>query len=409
MRRFLAEKVIPAFAILTLLVLGMTARVHAQDSLEVQDVNVAYNFGQQITFQARLQSLAGISQASVLFRESDEAVTRVGTLALDPDGRAQFTYDTSLNVLPPFSNILFWFQAVLTDGRTRTSSIYNFRYDDNRFPWQQLSDGGVTVHWYEGDGAFGQAALDSARMGLGAIRQLLPSTATDTPLDVYIYSKAQDLQDALFLGGRPWMGGHADPSMGVAMAAIPPGEAQSIEMQTEIPHEMAHILLYRDMGAGYGRLPVWLNEGIASMVEGYPKADYANALSLASKNSSLIPLAGLCDSFPPDSGRAFLAYAESQSFASYLRDTYGSTGLAALIRAYADGLDCELGAARAVGLPLSQLDTRWRESVLGQNVAGAAFRALAPYLLVMVLALAIPLWGALKMVREKRKYERKSG
>ena len=145
------------------------------------------------------------------------------------------------------------------------------------------------------------------------------------------------------------------------------------------------------------------------MVEAYPKADYATALSQASQGGSLVPFTELCDAFPPDSGRAFLAYAESQSFTRYLRDTYGSTGLAALLRAYADGLDCELGAARAVGVPLSQLDTRWREAVLGQNVEGVALRNLAPYLLVMVLALAIPIWGAARMFMQKREYERESG
>jgi hypothetical protein len=192
------------------------------------------------------------------------------------------------------------------------------------------------------------------------------------------------------------------------MVSIPPGDAQSIEMQTEIPHEIAHVMLYRDMGASYNQLPVWLSEGLASLVEAYPKPDYANALMLASQDGSLIPMVELCDAFPLDSGRAFLAYAQSQSFTSFLRDSYGGTGLSALIRAYGDGLDCELGASRAVGIPLSQLDTRWREKVLGQNVAGVAVRNLVPYLIVIFLALVIPFWGIARMLWEKRQYERRS-
>ena len=109
---------------------------------------------------------------------------------------------------------------------------------------------------------------------------------------------------------------------------------------------------------------------------------------------------------PPDAGRAYLAYAQSQSFTRYLRDTYGTPGLTALTKAYTDGLDCELGATRAFGLPLTQLDTRWRESVLGQNVAGVALRNLAPYLLVMGMALVIPLWGVVTMLGAKRRAER---
>jgi hypothetical protein len=117
----------------------------------------------------------------------------------------------------------------------------------------------------------------------------------------------------------------------------------------------------------------------------------------------------LCDPFPRDAGRAYLAYAESDSFVRYLRKTYSSTGLSALIQAYADGLDCELGTTRALGIPLSQLDTHWRETELGQNVAMVALRNMVPYLLALGMALAVPLWGAFSMWRERREYVEQPG
>src|SRR5208283_445419 len=107
-------------------------------------------------------------------------------------------------------------------------------------------------------------------------------------------------------------------------------------------------MLYRSLGDGFNRLPTWLEEGIASMEELYPNPDYANALEVAGKNNSLLSFEDLCASFPADSGRAYLAFAESQSFVRFLRDTYGNTGIVALTKAYADGLDCNLGATRAV-------------------------------------------------------------
>lgn len=393
--------------VMAALLLGRPQQAGAQGGIEVSDVQVVYNFGEQITFQARIQASIGITQASVLFRETNEQATRVEPLVLDQNGAGSFQYNAAQNILPPFSNIVFWFQATLADGSTQTSPIYNFRYDDNRFPWRDTTRDLITVHWYDGDDAFGQSALDSAQAGLNAIGQVVPLTL-DAPLDVYVYSNADDLQGALFLGGKQWVGGHADPAIGVVMVAIAPNLAQGIEMDTEIPHELAHVMLYRNMGGSYSRLPAWLNEGIAAMVERYPKPDYANALTLASQNGSLLPFTDLCASFPPDAGRAYLAYAQSQSFTRYLRDTYGIPGLTALTKAYADGLDCELGATRAFGVPLTQLDTRWRESVLGQNVAGVALRDLAPYLLVMGMALVIPLWGVVTMLSAKRREEREA-
>lgn len=393
-----------ALIVTALSFLGSPQQVRAQEDLAVSDVNVIYNFGEQITFQARVQTSAPIAQASVLFRASKEQVTHVEPLTINSDGTASFRYDAAHNVLAPFSIVMFWFQAALTDGSNHTSPVYYFRYDDNRFPWQQVSEDKITVHWYDGDQAFGQSALDAARAGLNAVSQVLPIQLND-PVDVYVYANADDLQGALYLGGEQWVGGHADPALGVVMTAVTPGDTQNIELETDIPHELAHVMLYRSLGDSYNRLPAWLSEGIASMVELDPKPDYANALSLASKSGTLLPFTDLCASFPTDSGRAFLAYAQSQSFVRYLRDTFGNTGLTALTKAYADGLDCELGATRAVGVPLSQLDARWRESVLGQNVAGVALRNLAPYVLMTGFVFLIPLWGVITMLRNRRRLE----
>lgn len=381
--------------------LGLARPVRGQAGSEVSEVQVQYRFGEEIWFRARIQPSSEIQQVFVLFRQASEDVTRLEVMQTEGDGLFSFRYDARQNVLPPFSTIVFWFQIARADGSTQTSPQYTFRYEDNRFPWQQRQDGGVRVHWYEGDEAFGQAALSAARRGLEAIEQVVP-LSLDAPVDIFIYSTVEDLQSALFLGGQEWVGGHASPALGVALVSIAPGAAQNIEMETKIPHELAHVMLYRTVGEKYNRLPVWLLEGVASMVELYPNPDYANALRLASQNGSLLAIPDLCPAFPPDSGRAFLAYAEAQSFVRYLRDMYGATGLMALTKAYVDGLACEIGATRAVGLSLSQLDVRWRETVLGQNVGGVALRNLTPYLFILVVILIVPLWSAVGVLRKRR-------
>ena len=160
-----------------------------------------------------------------------------------------------------------------------------------------------------------------------------------------------------------------------------------------IPHEMAHVMLYRNVGDGYSMLPVWLNEGIASLSELYPNPDYDQALTIASQDNSLMAINDLCDTFPLDASRAYLAYAESQSFVRFLRDSYGTPALFSLTSAYADGLSCDQGVVRALGTSLVSLDTRWRESVLGQNVAGVFLRNMLPYLGLFVFMLLIPLIG----------------
>ncbi|MGC8857053.1 MAG: peptidase MA family metallohydrolase [Anaerolineae bacterium] len=381
--------------------LGLARPVQGQAGIEVSEVQVQYQFGEEILFRARIQPSSEIQQVFVLFRQATEDVTRLEVMQAEGGDLFSFRYDARQNVLPPFATIVFWFQMTRADGSTQTSPQYMFRYEDNRFPWQQRQEGGVRVHWYEGDDAFGQAALTAARRGLDAIEQVMP-VSLDAPVDIFIYASVEDLQSALVLGGEEWVGGHASPALGVVLVSIAPAASQSIEMETKIPHELAHVMMYRAVGESYNRLPVWLLEGVASTVELYPNPDYDHALRLASQNRSLLAISDLCQAFPPDSGRAFLAYAEVQSFVRYLREMYGATGLMALTKAYVDGLACEIGATRAVGMSLSQLEVRWREAVLGQNVGGVALRNLTPYLFILVVILIVPVWSAVGVLRKRR-------
>ncbi|MDO9303634.1 MAG: peptidase MA family metallohydrolase, partial [Anaerolineales bacterium] len=217
-----------------------------------------------------------------------------------------------------------------------------------------------------------------------------------------------DLQGALVLGGQSWVSGHASPELGVVMISISPqSEQKNIELERQSPHELTHVLLYQSLGLNYNNLPVWLTEGMASTAELYPNPDLDATLAAAVESNSLLPLADLCAAFPPDTGRAFLAYAQSKSFVRYLLDNYGVTGFSALISAYADGMNCEEGARRALEQPLSQLEVRWRESALGENRIGVVTFNLFPYLLVLGLVLFVPVWGAIGRLIGQRKHARR--
>lgn len=62
-----------------------------------------------------------------------------------------------------------------------------------------------------------------------------------------------------------------------------------------------------------------------------------------------------------------------------------------------------MGTTKALGIPLNQLDLRWRETELGQNVTAVAVRNLSPYLLLMALVLLVPIWGAIDFFIQWRK------
>jgi len=381
--------------VITVLLLSLPQQARAQSGVVISDVGVYDDFGQHVTFEARIQAPVPILNAELVFKDNFDEFERRFPLSIGEGGIVTYRYDVVQNVLHPFVTITFWFEVTLTDGQSHRSQHYRVQYMDDRFTWQQRVDDQLRVNWYEGDAAFGDTLMDVAHHSLNAVNSLI-SVSIDAPVDIYVYASVADLQSALFLGGEGWEGGHANPKLGVVMVAITPGQSQSIDMETFIPHELAHVILYRSVEDGYKSLPTWLREGLASLAELYPNPDYEQALITASQNDSLLPITDLCETFPLDASGAYLAYAESQSFARFVRDTYGTSSLNSLISAYADGLSCEQGVTRALSTSLTSLDARWRETVLGQNVIGVFFRAMLPYFGIFFLLLLIPLIGFLQ-------------
>lgn len=388
-----------------LILLAMASPALAQSGGVVGEVGVVSEFGERVTFSARIQSPIGVQSATVTFRE-EGGVQFTRPLTLNPDGRAVYIHDARAQTLKPFARIVFWFNVTLADGTQVQSDHYNFDYVDNRFEWQTREDGALRVHWVEGDSSFGDAVLAAAQRGLSSASPLMPVDLGE-PIDIWVYPTADDLQGALLLGGEEWVAGHASPELGVVMVSVRPGADQNIQLERQVPHELAHVLLYRPFGANYDRLPVWLREGIASNSELYPNPDFETVLNDAAATNSILPLTDLCASFPSDTASAFLAYAESKSFVQYLVDNHGTSGLNALTAAYADGLDCEQGARQALGLSLSQLETRWRENTLGENRSGVVAAKLLPYFVLLVLVLVVPFAGMLGRILERRNNDRK--
>jgi len=392
----LSARLCAVFLLGLMIPFGAVNPARAQSGGEVTDVRVEYTFGTEVIFSARVAASVPIQSATVSFRPAT-GNTQTQPLSVNADGSVGYRFDAKSNTLPAFGTIMFWFDVTLADGTRSTSGTYNFRYTDNRFAWRDLEEGALRVHWYEGDAAFGAAALDAARRGLQSVANLISVNLTE-PLDVYVYSTSAELQSALLLGGLGWIDGYASPEAGVTMISVAPGPEQSLELERQTSHELMHVLLYRNVGANYHRVPVWLREGMATLAELSPDPAWTPTLMQAVESQSLLPLTNLCATFPADAEPVFLAYAESRSFTQFLLDNFGSMKLSALVTAYADGLDCEQGALQTLGSPLSDLEIRWRASVLGENRGGLVFSSLLPYLIVVALIFLAAAWGVVSRI-----------
>jgi len=366
--------------------------------VSITDLGVTYLFGESLSFQARILSTDTIKDVFLFIQpEGQDSITEKMTLS--GQGDLSYIYDLRQKPLPPFSKITYWYRVVLADGSQEENGKTVFSYDDNHFTWQQLEQDGFQVNWVDGDLAFGQTALNTAKAGLDSAHKYLPGNLP-SPLRIFIYPNSDDLQAALQASQISWVAGHANPQLGIIMVTIAPGSEQRMEMERQIPHEIMHMVEAQDAGDSYSSLPTWLTEGTASLAEIYPNPDFQRSLSKAAESGTLIPLNMLCNGFSHEASSAFLSYAESISFVRYLSDSFGSSGLQKLIQKYQDGLGCSEAVQAAYGQSFDQLEARWKQEVLGINAQVLAWKNLSPYLLLSLLLLLPPIglgmWGRRK-------------
>jgi hypothetical protein len=392
------RRYVPIF--ITILILGFIQYKPATAQIDVQSHSVEYKFGESITFHASVQSDVKVQSVLFFYQVEGDPNTVSNVVTVDASGKISNTINLAEVPLRAFSRINYWYEITPQNGSTYTSSKFSFYYEDNRFAWETRQAAPFEVHWYEGDQAFAQSILDNAQSGLQHIQSLLP-LKTPESVGIYVYASAKEMRDTLQSSSQNWVGAHTDPDLGVMVVSLPPGPEQRLEMERQIPHELMHIMLYQSISQKYSLLPIWFNEGLASVAELYPNPDYLILLNSATKKNNLLSIASLCRSFPRDASSAFLAYAEANSFTRYLYQQYGSSGLQELLNTYADGIDCERGVQVAFGNTLSQLEHQWRREDLGENELQTALVNLLPWLILVVVVLAVPLGLAITRLRRK--------
>jgi hypothetical protein len=367
--------------------------------------SASYVYGQQVDYRVAINDERHAARATVFVRRPGFEETLVIQATLN-GGQLQIAHavqNLALAPIKPFTQVEYWWQLDFEDGSSLTTDPVPFDYLDNRYQWQSITQIGIRVHWINGDPAFGQAVLDRALLSAGALQRNL-GLAAPSNLQAYVYPDLASLQSSLQLGGASWIGGHAEPDLGVLLLAASPDDEGLLLLERSLPHELTHLVLYQRMQAGYENLPAWLNEGLATLQEGAPDASGRLLLEQAASTGELIPLTSLCAPFPDSGQAAQLAYAQSAAVVQYIRDIYGTGAIAALLDAYQEGTSCSGGVERTLRRSMQTLDAEWRRSAFPGLSPLSQFEAGSPWLLLAMPALVVFLL-AVAMARRRRHAE----
>jgi hypothetical protein len=134
------------------------------------------------------------------------------------------------------------------------------------------------------------------------------------------------------------------------------------ELERVLKHELTHSFLNSLAG---GRCPMWLNEGLAQLIEPRSSRIYAQPLAQLFEQRKETPFTVLERSFAGFSSvEAEVAYAESLSAVEYLRDRYGMGEVLRMLQNVGSGAGTEEALRHSTGLDYSLLQQRIGEHLV---------------------------------------------
>ncbi|MBA7686018.1 hypothetical protein ES703_94450 [subsurface metagenome] len=336
--------------------------VQAVDGLDIRDSSVEVDFPLKLNFSLSAESDVNIAEIRLHYtvdRMSYAQVTSEVYLEFVPATTvdAEWSWDMrKTGGLPPGSSVGYWWTVADASGDRIETKPTKVQLDDTRYYWHSLTEGKVTIYWYEGDESFARELMNVAQQ---ALIRLTKDTGAELekPANIYIYASAQDLLGAMIFP-QEWTGGVAYTRHGTIAIGIAP---DSLDWgKRAMTHELTHLVIHQMVFNPYNDLPTWLDEGIAMYAEGALEPVFAALLDKAIAEDNLISVRGLSSPFSAYAEESALAYAQSYSLVGFLITNYGQSQMLELLKTFRQGSGYDEALLKVYGFDMDGLDSLWR-------------------------------------------------
>ncbi|MBN1692445.1 MAG: peptidase MA domain-containing protein [Dehalococcoidales bacterium] len=354
---------LPFLVILLSLLLLIPGAVRADSGIIVSDISAQVNFPADITFSMTAESDVSITDIRLHYSIERASFAQVAAEVYIPftsakSVDAQWVWDMRrTGGLPPGATVSYWWTVTDITGKkivTEPSPVY---IEDNRYDWNTMQQGQVTLYWYEGDNLFADELMAAAQ---DALVRLADNTGAEleNPVKMYIYASQEDLIGAMVYP-QEWTGGVAYSQFGIVAIGIGTTQSQLEWGKRTIAHELTHLVIHQLTDNPYNYLPTWLDEGLAMSSEGELELSFVLALSWADANDSHISVRSLCSPFSSYVEQTMLAYAESYKIVAYLINEYGSEKMSELLDTFKQGSGYDEALIKVYGFDMDELNTLW--------------------------------------------------
>jgi hypothetical protein len=347
----------------------------ADEDISILDSRVVTNFPHQLIFHLDVQSSSPIIDARLHYQVDKmnyAQVTSESWPIFTPDARVEtsWTWDMRRSSLPPGAAVTYWWTVENEEGNEVTTLPKTVHFADDRYEWQSLKSDiydGLTLSWYQGNVSFATELLDTCETGLARLMEEM-DISMEEPAQIYIYASSEDLREAMIFP-MEWTGGVAYSEFSTVAIGI--SQSQLDWGKRALVHELTHLLVHQETFSPYGRLPTWLDEGLAVYNEGDLETSLRSWLNKAIAEDALLSVQSLCSPFSADPEKAYVSYAESYYLVKYLMENYGGERIQEMLLLFKQGITCNEALSEVYGFDIGELDSRLRDMLKESTLASA--------------------------------------
>ena len=384
--------------------------VQAQTGPAILESSATAEFPTQLSFSLSAESALNITDIRLHYqveRDNFAQVTSEVHIGFTPAPSVSVSWHWDMRKtggLPPGAIVDYWWTVTDANDDKVSTAPATVWFDDNRYLWQSLAEGELTLYWYQGDDSFAQEIMAAAQEALTRLAEDTGARLTK-PVRLYIYASAQELREAMIFP-QEWTGGVAHTGYGVIAMGIAPDNLRWGRRVTV--HELAHLVTHQMTFNPYNFLPTWLNEGLSMYAEGELEAIYVNYLKQGVAQNSFISVRSLASPFSAFAGQTYLAYAQSYSLVEFLISNFGQDRMYELLGTFKQGSSYDGALTSVYGFDMDGLDGLWRDYI-AQPAEPTDEGGMSPELIWLLAALATGLLLALSLAAASRAWRRGRG
>ena len=338
-----------------------------EGNIEVVEAKAESQFPDGIKFTVVANSPDGIDDIRVFFSKVDQkGRSAYRSVDFEPGnsiiGESLLPSGSGGEYFPPGTKIEFSFEVRDKAGAVVRTESQEFVYQDNRFEWETVVEGLITVYYY------GEYVRDRAETVLRAaqenLERMLPvlGIAPTEPLRIVSYNNYRHMATALPFRSQAVSEGLQTQGMAFASERVLLVHGFDPTVTGTVSHEFTHLLVAEAAGTAISQVPSWLNEGLAEYGNIDPTDDYEAALRYGIFTRRIKPLWYL-SAFGGTPEDIIIAYGQARSVVLYMINTYGNERMAALFPVLQRTLNIDQALLEVYGLDQFGLDSAWRESL----------------------------------------------